>query len=156
MKVLGDMENLKTNIENLSNSFEERIKNRLKVESNSLLGKKMEFSNMFENDNSASGLFSVIKMKFERATLREVSTFKKYLEKIIAEHDRNIIVDLNECEFVDSSFFGVLVNGVKRLKAMDRKFYLVYDSSNRLPIFSATGLDKVFTVFTSVDEAINS
>jgi len=137
-----------------SNNFEERLKNRFKVEGSSLLGNKIEYSNLFESDNSISAFFSVIKIKFERATLREASSFKKYMEKIISEGNKNIIIDLNDCEFVDSSFFGVLVAGVKRLKKMDRKFYLVFDIQKNLPIFSATGLDRVFTVFSSVEEAI--
>lgn len=139
-----------------SNDFDGKLKNRFKVEGSSLLGSSVEFSNLFSNNNSISEFFSVIKIKFERATLREASSFKKYMEKILAEYDRNLIIDLNDCEFVDSSFFGVLVSGVKRLKAMDRKFYLIYDSKGRLPIFSATGLDKVFTIFKSVDEAIKA
>ena len=151
------MEELKTKKESsnqYTDRFEERLKNRFVVEGSSLLGKEMEHSNLFEVDNLTSEQFSIIKIKFERATLREASSFKKFMEKTIAESDRSLVVDLNDCEFVDSSFFGVLVSGVKRLKAMEKIFYLIYDSHNRLPIFSATGLDKVFKVFSTVDEAI--
>jgi anti-anti-sigma factor len=149
--------NLKMETKDSKNSsFEERIKNRFSIEGNSLLGKKLEFSNFFEKDDSYAKDFTVLKIKFERATLREASSFKKFMENTIAEDGKNLIVDLNVCEFVDSSFFGVLVAGVKRLKAIDKKFYLVYDSTNRLPIFSATGLDKVFKVFSTVGEAVKN
>lgn len=137
-------------------NFESKLKNRFIIDGSSLLGKSMEYSNFFEKDTTISDDFTVIKILFERATLREASSFKNFLDKTIAEENNNIIIDLNECEFVDSSFFGALVAGVKRLKAMEKKFYLVYDSTNRLPIFSATGLDKVFKVFPSVSEAVNS
>ncbi|MCB0730082.1 MAG: STAS domain-containing protein [Ignavibacteriae bacterium] len=143
----------KTETSNASR-FEERLKNRFSIEGNALLGKNLEHSNFFEKINSYSENFSVIKIKFERATLREASSFKKFMERVIAEDGRNLIIDLNDCEFVDSSFFGVLVAGVKRLKALDKKFFLAYNSQNRLPIFSATGLDKVFTVYETVEEAI--
>lgn len=151
------MEDFKTKKESsnqFTNRFEERLKNRFVVEGSSLLGKDMEHSNLFEVDNSTSEEYSIIKIKFERATLREASSFKKFMEKTVSESGRSLVVDLNDCEFVDSSFFGVLVSGVKRLKAMEKKFHLIYDSQNRLPIFSATGLDKVFKVFGSVKEAI--
>lgn len=151
------MEDFKTKKEGsnqFTNRFEERLKNRFVVEGSSLLGKDMEHSNLFEVDNLTSSEYSIIKIKFERATLREASSFKKFMEKTVSESGRNLVVDLNDCEFVDSSFFGVLVSGVKRLKTMEKKFYLIYDSQNRLPIFSATGLDKVFKVFSSVKEAI--
>ena len=133
--------------------FQNRLKNRFIIEGSSLLGNKMEHSNLFEKDTESSKGFTIIKIKFERATLREASSFKSFLDKTIADENSDIIVDLNECEFVDSSFFGVLVSGVKRLKIMNKKFYLVYSNQNRLPIFSATGLDKVFQVFDSIKEA---
>jgi anti-anti-sigma regulatory factor len=50
----------------------------------------------------------------------------------------------------------VLVGGLKRMKAMGMKLLIVFDSSERLPIFSATGLDKVFTVYRNLEDAINS
>ncbi len=151
------MEQIKyKNINTKVDRFEERLKNRLNIENNSLLGAPIEHSNLFEKNNNYSDLFSVLKIRFERATLREASSFKKFMETVIAEDGRDLIVDLNECEFVDSSFFGVLVAGVKRMKAMDKKFYLVYNSENRLPIFTITGLDKVFSVFNSIEEALKA
>jgi anti-sigma B factor antagonist len=134
--------------------FEERLRNRFTIEDSSVLGNQMKYSNLFEKDNESSSDYTILKINFERATLREASSFKKFMEKVIAEDGKSLVVNLNECEFVDSSFFGVLVGGVKRMKAMDKKFYLIYDSHNRLPIFSATGLDKVFKVYSSVEEAI--
>jgi anti-sigma B factor antagonist len=148
------MQNLQEKEESKSiDQFQNRLKNRFIIEGNSLLGKKLEYSNFFEKDINTTPNFTIIKIKFERATLREASSFKSFLDKTIAEENNNVIVDLNECEFVDSSFFGVLVSGVKRLKAMSKKFYLVYNNQHRLPIFSATGLDKVFKVYNSVKEA---
>ena len=153
------MEQLKVNDKNTiskAEQFENRLKNRFQVNGSTLLGKTIEPSKLFSKDNSISPDFTVLSVQFERATLREASSFKTYMEEAIVEDNKSIIVDLSECEFIDSSFFGVLVSGVKRMKAIDKKFYLVYDVNNRLPIFSATGLDKVFTVFDSLEKAINS
>ncbi len=143
-------------LSNISNRFEERLRDRLSIEGSMRNGKQSDYSNLFEKDNSKSALFSILTIKFERATLREASGFKKFMEKAIAEDSRNLIINLNNCEFIDSSFFGVLVAGLKRLKVMNKKFLLVYDSQDKLPIFSATGLDKVFNVFSSIEEALNS
>lgn len=153
---MAELKTKSENVSNTSNRFEQRLKDRLSIEGNSIHGSQIEYSNLFEKNNSKSDLYSILTIKFERATLREASGFKKFMEKSIAEDGRNIIVDLNTCEFVDSSFFGVLVAGVKRLKVMNKKFLLVYNSKDKLPIFSATGLDKVFKVFNSIDDAINS
>ena len=99
-----------------SASKESKGKNKFSFEGNALYGALEEFSEFFDKSNSVSDEFSVIKVKLERATLREASTFKHYMEKSIAEDGRNLIIDLNSCEFVDSSFFGVLVAGLKKLK----------------------------------------
>ncbi len=147
------MQNFKEKEEKSIDHFQNRLKNRFILEGSSLFGKKQEYSNFFEKDVESAKNFTIIKIKFERATLREASSFKSFLDKTIAEENNNIIVDLDACEFVDSSFFGVLVSGVKRLKAMGKKFVLVYNNHHRLPIFSATGLDKVFKVYNSVEEA---
>lgn len=153
------MEHLKIKDKNSSSKaeqFENRLKNRFQINGSTLLGNTIEPSNLFSKNNSITPEFTIMSVQFERATLREASSFKTYMEEAIAEDNRNIIVDLSECEFIDSSFFGVLVSGVKRMKAINKKFYLVYDVNNRLPIFSATGLDKVFTVFDSMEKAIKA
>lgn len=153
---MAELNTKSENVSHITRRFEERLKNRLSIEANSVVGSQIEYSNLFEKDNNKSDLFSILSIKFERATLREASGFKKFMEKSIAEDGRNIVVDLNSCEFVDSSFFGVLVAGVKRLKIMNKKFLLVYDSQDKLPIFSATGLDKVFKVYSTIEEAIKA
>jgi len=136
------------------NNFNLQAKNNFSIKGSSLLGDLEHKTNMFKKDLSLSKDFVVIEIDFKRATLREASNFKSYIEKVIQQEEKNIIVNLNKCEFIDSSFFGVLVATFKRLKAMQKDFYLVYSDNHQLPIFSATGLDKIFSVFNSVEEAI--
>lgn len=134
--------------------FKLRVKNRYSMTGSSLFGEIKHETSMFQKDLTLSENFVVVDIEFKRATLREANNFKMYLEQIIQEEEKSIIVNLNKCDFIDSSFFGVLVGAVKRLKAMKKEFYLVYSDDHQLPIFSATGLDKVFTVFNTVEEAI--
>ncbi|MCP5062444.1 MAG: STAS domain-containing protein [Ignavibacteriae bacterium] len=139
---------------NQVDDFKLHVKNRFSMTGSSLLGEIKHETNMFQKDLTLSENFVVVGIEFKRATLREANNFKMYLEQIIQEEEKSIIVNLNKCDFIDSSFFGVLVGAVKRLKAMKKDFYLVYSDDHQLPIFSATGLDKVFTVFNTVEEAI--
>ncbi len=148
-------DNIARDYDSKMDEFEARLHNRLTISESSLFGDSETISNFFIKDTSTYDNYVVVTVEFERATLREASDFKKFLENIIAEENKGIIVNLNKCDFIDSSFFGVLVGAVKRLKAMNRNFFLVYDNNHQLPIFSATGLDKVFTVFNSVEEATN-
>jgi anti-sigma B factor antagonist len=147
-------ENIDRDYDRKIDEFESKLRNRFTISGSSLLGDPEAISNFFNKDESTYENYVVVTVDFERATLREASNFKKFLETIISKDNKGIIVNLNKCDFIDSSFFGVLVGAVKRMKAMDRNFFLVYDSKHQLPIFSATGLDKVFTVFDSVEEAV--
>ncbi|PID62955.1 MAG: hypothetical protein CR986_00570 [Ignavibacteriae bacterium] len=134
----------------------ERLKHRFTIEGNSLFDTSIDEDNLFTKNDTYSANFTVLKYNNTRATLKEASIFKNFMEEVIAKEGKNIVVDLNGCEFIDSSFFGVLVSGVKRLKTMGKKYYLVFDNKDTIPIFSATGLDKVFTIYNSVKEAVES
>jgi anti-sigma B factor antagonist len=64
-----------------------------------------------------------------------------------------IIVDLTHVEFLDSTGLGVLVGGMRRLRSVGGDFALVCDQEKLLKIFRITGLDRVFTLHSSVEAA---
>ena len=65
----------------------------------------------------------------------------------------NVIVDLEDVAFIDSSGLGVLVGGLRRAKERSGSVRLVCARENILKIFRITGLDKVFPVFSDIQEA---
>jgi len=65
----------------------------------------------------------------------------------------NIVVDLEGVRFIDSSGLGVLVSGLRRVKEHDGTLRLVCTHDGILKIFRITGLDKVFPLFPSPEEA---
>ncbi len=97
--------------------------------------------------------FSVVKVNLLRATLSEAIEFKKFLEVIINEGSNNILIDINSCSFIDSTFFGVIVGALKKVNATEGNLYLIYDEDKRLPLFTETGLAKIFTTFKNEEEA---
>ncbi len=64
-----------------------------------------------------------------------------------------ILVDLDSVGFIDSSGLGVLVGGLRRAKERSGSIRLVCTRESILKIFRITGLDKVFPIFESIDEA---
>lgn len=64
-----------------------------------------------------------------------------------------IIVDLEGVGFIDSSGLGVLVGGLRRAKEREGTIRLVCTRDNVLKVFRITGLDKVFAIFSDVEEA---
>lgn len=65
----------------------------------------------------------------------------------------NLLIDLEQVGFIDSSGLGVLVSGLRRVKERSGTLRLVCTKENILKIFRITGLDKVFPVFSTTEEA---
>jgi anti-sigma B factor antagonist len=81
--------------------------------------------------------------------------FKQQLIEVIEEKGgRNVVVDFTDTTFIDSTTLGVLVGGVKRLRAKDGQLSLVCSDRNITKIFEITGLDRVFTIHPSREDAV--
>ena len=80
--------------------------------------------------------------------------FKQQLLEVIAQGGRQVVVDFTDATFIDSTTLGVLVGGVKRLRAKDGELSLVCSDRNIAKIFEITGLDRVFSIHETRDEAV--
>ena len=81
--------------------------------------------------------------------------FKQQLLDVISKGAKDVIVDFSNTTFIDSTTLGVLVGGVKRLRTNDGQLSLVCSDRNITKIFEITGLDRVFTIYSSRDEAVS-
>lgn len=73
---------------------------------------------------------------------------------LVAQGTYHIVVDMEQVEFLDSTGLGVLVGGLKRVRAHDGTLRLVCTQDRILKIFRVTGLTKVFPLHKTVDEAV--
>ena len=80
--------------------------------------------------------------------------FKQQLLDVIGQGGKDVIVDFSDTTFIDSTTLGVLVGGVKRLRTNDGQLSLVCSDRNITKIFEITGLDRVFTIYPTRDEAV--
>jgi anti-sigma B factor antagonist len=80
--------------------------------------------------------------------------FKSQLLDVIGKGGRNVVVDFSGTTFIDSTTLGVLVGGVKRLRTNDGQLSLVCSDRNITKIFEITGLDRVFEIYPTRDEAV--
>jgi len=80
--------------------------------------------------------------------------FKQQLLDVIGKGGTQVVVDFTDTTFIDSTTLGVLVGGVKRLRTNDGRLSLVCSDRNITKIFEITGLDRVFTIYPTRDEAI--
>jgi anti-sigma B factor antagonist len=82
--------------------------------------------------------------------------FKERMVQVIEEGKRQLVVDLSKATFIDSTTLGVLVGGVKRLRPAGGSLALVCTDQNISKIFEITGLDRVFPIHGSREEALAS
>ncbi len=82
--------------------------------------------------------------------------FKERLVQVIESGKKRVVVDLSKATFIDSTTLGVLVGGVKRLRPNGGSLALVCTDPNIIKIFEITGLDRVFPIHGSRDEALSA
>jgi anti-sigma B factor antagonist len=78
---------------------------------------------------------------------------RQRLISLVEAGDRQVVVDLGRVDFLDSTGLGVLVGALKRLRSVNGELTLVCAQERLLKIFRITGLDRVFTLYDSVDAA---
>src|SRR3954453_2864421 len=81
--------------------------------------------------------------------------FKQQLLEVIGQGGKQVIVDFSNTTFIDSTTLGVLVGGVKRLRTNEGQLSLVCSDRNITKIFEITGLDRVFTIYPTRNDALH-
>ncbi|QZY29383.1 STAS domain-containing protein [Nocardioides coralli] len=89
----------------------------------------------------------------------DVYTAPKLRDKItelVSAGSYELVVDMQAVEFLDSTGLGVLVGGLKKVRAHDGSLELVCNQDRLLKIFRITGLAKVFVIHETPDEALTA
>lgn len=95
-------------------------------------------------------------VNLSRATYKEASQLKKNLDSLIQNKQKKIIVDLNQCEFLDSTFLGVLVLSLKASAKIGGDVKIVKPDEIAKALMEKAGTLNVFNLYDSLDEAIKS
>jgi anti-sigma B factor antagonist len=80
--------------------------------------------------------------------------FKQRVMAPIATGAQHVIVDLTGTTFIDSSSLGVLIGANRRLKARRGRLVVACDVEAIIKTLKITGLDSVFTLAPTVEEAL--
>jgi anti-anti-sigma factor len=98
----------------------------------------------------------VVKVSLVRATMNEAEDFKEMLTKNIQLGRHNLIIDLTECEFIDSTFLGTLVVALKKVTNLGGDLRLVGFQPAVHSMFELTRMYRVFETFKTVEKALLS
>ena len=79
---------------------------------------------------------------------------RELLIDLVSKGHYQLVVNLDKVGFLDSTGLGVLVGGLRRVRAHDGSLDLVCTQQRILEIFRITGLTDVFGIYETVDQAI--
>jgi anti-anti-sigma factor len=108
----------------------------------------------FTRENFGDIVVEVVNLS--RATLKEAELFKKTLTEDIETGARKLVVDLSECEFIDSTFLGALVVTLKKITALGGDMKLIGFQPSVHSMFELTRMHRVFEAYPTKIEAIES
>ena len=76
------------------------------------------------------------------------------ITQLVSEGSYNLVIDMQKVDFLDSTGLGVLVGGMKKVRAHDGSMQLICNQERLLKIFRITGLAKVFAIHDSQADAL--
>lgn len=98
---------------------------------------------------------TVVTVHEKRLDAASAVSFKDQVARIIQDGETDLVLDLSNVEFIDSSGLGALVSV---LKTLGRSGSLAISGLQKSAeqIFKLTRMDTVFTIYPSVDAAVEA
>src|ERR1017187_1154158 len=96
------------------------------------------------------------KVNLKRATYKEAEEFRIFVQNDIEAGWQKIIIDMKTCEFMDSSFLGVLINSLKQLEKLNGTLKLASVHDDAQVILDITKIADLFNIYPDKEEAIKS
>ena len=103
-----------------------------------------------------NGKVVVVFVKEERLDANNSEELKTELNRLFGSGSKDLIVDLKEVRFIDSSGLGVLVSGFKNASTRQGTIKLSGLQTQVKSMFELTRLHRVFDIFPTVDDALES
>ena len=85
---------------------------------------------------------------------QDLALLEVFAEKASKRPSLKLVIDMEAVEFLDSTGLGVLVGGLKKVRAHDGSMRLICNQERLLKIFRITGLAKVFVIHGSQADAL--
>ena len=102
-------------------------------------------------------IHNIIIVKLQGALEVSIQTLlKEKLQDIAAQNDNDVVLDFSNVEFIDSACLGALVALLKRLREHKGDIKMACLTDDVRSIFQITRLDRVFDLFETKEEAVNS
>jgi anti-sigma B factor antagonist len=81
---------------------------------------------------------------------------RERIAELVADGHYHLVIDMEGVDFLDSTGLGVLVGGLKKVRAHNGSMQLICTQERLLKIFRITGLAKVFAIHGTQAEALTA
>ncbi|MFO7983230.1 MAG: STAS domain-containing protein [Desulfuromonadales bacterium] len=98
----------------------------------------------------------LMEIQEERLDAHNSGELKNRMLSLFEEGKVNIVINLGEVRFIDSSGLGALVSGYKNASARNGNLKLCSLQPQVKSMFELTRLHRVFEIFPTTDEAVGS
>ncbi len=97
----------------------------------------------------------LLNLQIKDANMGHADDFKALLIKTFDAHNqKRLIINMEEVEYIDSSFLGALVAALKHVIGLKSDILLVGMRKDVLNLFSLIRLDKVFKIYDNFNDAL--
>ena len=99
--------------------------------------------------------YTLVKLTDTKLTSLNAPDLKSQFVVIHGQGERNVVVDLSEIEYSDSSGLSAILVGNRLCKTANGTFIIACVKDAVMKIISISQLDKVLTITPTVDEAVD-
>jgi len=98
----------------------------------------------------------VLSLKEQRIDAHNSGELKDLFIKVLEEEaGRDLVIDLDEVQFIDSSGLGALLSGLKNAELRSSGFILAGLQPRVRSMFELTRLHRVFDIYPKLEEALS-
>jgi anti-sigma B factor antagonist len=105
---------------------------------------------------SQKGSVTVLHLKGDLLGGTDIQEFKDKLKSLLDGDKKNILLDLADVTYINSSGIGMLIAGMTTVVQAGGKYKVANIEKNIKNVFVITNLIKVFETFDSLDKAVAS
>jgi anti-anti-sigma factor len=98
----------------------------------------------------------IIIVNLPRATIQYADEMQSILQKEIKSEQKNIVIDLSQCDYIDSIFLGAVIYASKKMKEMSGQIKIVEPAKLPRELFTIPIALHLLEFYKSREEAINS
>lgn len=98
----------------------------------------------------------ILAVQLSHSTMLETKKFRKLIEEEVNLGHGKLIIDLNKCEHIDSTFLGGIMMALQKFNDSGGKMKIVEPANPKEDIFDVTKTHELFDMYKTRDEALNS